>query len=150
MATKNKRPTQEVKTETATITVETKQSDKRKYKPSVKVVLAADDAVKDQVSGFVTFLREHAIVGLAVGFVVGAQVQVLVKQLIASFIDPASTLLFGKKLSTQTATLHWHNRSADFGWGAFMYALVDFLFVLAVIYVVIKIFNLDKLDKKKT
>ena len=108
-----------------------------------------DDLVFDNVGGFVTFLREHAIVGLAVGFVIGAQVQAVVKQLIASFIDPFSKLLFGGQLSKQTFTLNWRHGAADFGWGAFAYVLVDFLFVLAIIYVVIKFLKLDKLDLPK-
>lgn len=117
---------------------------------SVTVLLDSDDIVKEQVTGFVTFLREHAIVGLAVGFVVGAQSQAVVKQLIASFIDPAFKLFFGgAELSKRTFTLHLWKNSADFGWGGMVYALLNLLFVLAAIYALIKIFKLDKLDKPK-
>lgn len=101
------------------------------------------------VGGFVTFLREHAIVGLAVGFVVATQVQAVVKQLITSFIDPLYGLFFSQRLSAKVVTLHWHGRSQQFGWGAFAYTLLDFLFVLAVIYAIIKFLNLDKLDMPK-
>ena len=102
------------------------------------------------VSGFTEFLRQNAIVGLAVGFVIGTQVQGLVKQLIASFIDPLTALLFGGvALSSRVFTLHLGHQSAKFGWGALVYALIDFLFVLAVIYGIIKLFQLDKLDKPK-
>lgn len=116
-------------------------------KPSVKVLLNTDDLVKGQVTGFVDFLREHAIVGLAVGFVIGQQAQGVVKQLITSFIDPSFQLLFGKKLSTRTFTLHLGTHSADFGWGGMLYVLIDLFFVLATVYALIKIFKLDKLDK---
>ncbi len=37
-------------------------------------------------------------------------------------------------------------------WGGFVYDIVDFLFVLIVIYLIVKIFQLDKLkaqEKKK-
>jgi large conductance mechanosensitive channel len=103
------------------------------------------------VSGFTDFLRQNAIVGLAVGFVIGTQVQGLVKQLIASFIDPLTALLFGGvALSSRAFTLHIGKQHASFSWGAFVYALVDFLFVLAVIYGIIKLFQLDRLDKKTT
>jgi|GEM_PF-437809 len=101
------------------------------------------------VTGFVDFLREHAVVGLAIGFVIGTQVQSLVKQLVSSFIDPLFKLLLGQALSQRTFTLHWHGRAANFGWGSFVYALLDFIFVLAVIYVVVKFLNLDELDKPK-
>lgn len=100
-------------------------------------------------SGFVEFLRENAVVGLAIGFVVGAQVQILVKQLITSFIDPLSKLLLGTAISQRAFTLTFHGRTAEFTWGAFFYGLINFLFVLLVIYVILKMLHLDKLDKKK-
>ena len=121
----------------------------RLRKPTVKVLLETDDVVREQVGGFVNFVREHAIVGLAVGFVIGQQVQGIVKQLIASFIDPAFQLVFGNKLTDQTFTLHLGKNSADFGWGGMMHVLLNLLFVLAAIYILLKVFKLDKLDKKK-
>jgi large-conductance mechanosensitive channel len=99
------------------------------------------------VSGFLDFLREHAVVSLAIAFVIGLQSQTLVKQLVTSFIDPLFKLLFGQALSQRTFTLHWHDRAANFGWGAFVYGLLDFLFVLAAVYAIVKILKLDKLDK---
>jgi large conductance mechanosensitive channel protein len=122
-----------------------KSSRQRQQQP--RIVIVPPDI--HPVSGFVDFLREHAIVGLAIGFVIGTQVQSLVKQLVASFIDPLFKLLFGQALSQRTFTLHWHTRAAQFGWGGFMYALLDFIFVLAVIYGIIKFLNLDELDKPK-
>ena len=102
------------------------------------------------VSGFGTFLRQTGLVGLAIGFVVGSQVQTIVKQLISSFIDPLTALLFGGvTLSSRTFTLHFEHRHANFGWGAIVYDLIDFIFVLFVIYVIIKIFKLDMLDQPK-
>lgn len=102
------------------------------------------------VNGFVEFLRERAVVGLAVAFVLGTQVQTVVKQLIASFVDPMFQLLFSgnKALSTRTFTLHFDGRHANFGWGALAYTLIDFIFVAFAVYAVIKLFQLDKLDKK--
>lgn len=110
------------------------------------------DLITQPVGGFTDFLREKAIVGLAVGFVLGTQVQTVVKQLISSFIDPLFQLLLPgeKTLSSRTFTLHFNGRHADFGWGAIVYALLDFLFIAAAIYAIIKIFQLDKLDKPKS
>jgi large-conductance mechanosensitive channel len=101
------------------------------------------------VSGFVDFIREHAIVGLAIGFVLGTQVQTVVKQIISSFIDPLFVLIFpgNKALSARTFTLHLDGRSANFGWGAVVFALLDFIFIAFAVYAIIKLFNLDKLDK---
>ena len=113
------------------------------------MLLDADDAVKEQVSGFVDFVREKAIVGLAIGFVVGQQAQGVIKQLIISFVDPAFQLFFGENLSSRTFTLQLGHNSAKFGWGGMVYILLNLLFVLLTIYALIKIFKLDKLDKPK-
>lgn len=102
------------------------------------------------VGGFVSFLREHAIVGLAVGFAIGAQAQLLVKTLVSSFIDPMFALFFGQQLSKQTFTLQFATHApVDFGWGAFVYGLLNFMIVLASIYVIIRLFKLDGFDKPK-
>ena len=101
------------------------------------------------VGGFKTFLQEHAVVALAIGFVVATQIQALAKQLIASFIDPSFKLLFGQKLSQRTFTLHFHDRAANFGWGSFLYAVLDVLFVLITIYLAVRIFNLENLENPK-
>jgi large-conductance mechanosensitive channel len=111
---------------------------------------AADLIGPDQfVGGFINFLREHAVVGLAIGFVIGLQAQTLVKQLVDSFISPAFNLFFGESLVHRDFTLHFHNHAGTFGWGAFVYGLLNFLFVLAAIYAIFKYLKLDKLDKPK-
>lgn len=125
--------------------MESPQSNRHpKHNPAVTVIQEVNP-----VGGFVAFLRDYAVVGLAVGFVIGLQAQNLVKQLVNSFIDPAFQLLFGQALSQRAFMLEWHGRTASFTWGAFIYGLLNFLFVLAAIYALVKIFNLDKLDKPK-
>ncbi len=101
------------------------------------------------VGGFTQFLREHAVVALAIGFVIATQIQALAKQLIASFIDPAFQLLGGKALSQRTFTLHFHGRAANFGWGAFVYGVMDVFFVLVTIYIAVKLFKLENLENPK-
>lgn len=98
-------------------------------------------------NGFIDFIREHAIVGLAIGFVIGTQVQSLVKQLVASFIDPLFQLFLGASLSSRHFNISYGGRTTPFPWGAFVYALLDFLFVIAAIYIIVKMLKLDKLDK---
>ncbi len=142
--------TELVKSKSETVEVKAKIKNGKMSGRSVTVLLDTDDIFKEQVGGFVQFLREHAIVGLAVGFVVGAQSQAVVKQLVTSFIDPAFQLFFGGvELSKRTFKLNLWDNSATFGWGALAYALINLLFVLAFIYALIKLFKLDKLDIKK-
>ncbi len=137
--------TTKIITSSGTIRIETPAGKNRQKKPRVSVIGATDEVM----DGFVTFLRTHAVVALAIGFVIATQVQTLAKELIESFLDPLFSLLFGHALSDRTFTLHFHGRTADFGWGSFVYGLLDFLFVLGTLYLLIKILKLDKLDTPK-
>lgn len=135
-------------TDTGTIRIETPASKGAKGHRRTRAVV--DLVTPDEfVGGFVDFLREHAIVGLAIGFAIGSQAQQLVKTVVSGFIDPAFSLFFGKALSNRTFTLHFRHHFANFGWGSVVYGLLDFLFVLAAIYLIVKLLALDKLDKPK-
>jgi large conductance mechanosensitive channel protein len=137
-------PAQAVTTGTA-LRMEPPRS-RRQPKPNPAVVVMQE---VNPVTGFIGFLRDYAVVGLAVGFVIGLQAQTLVRQLVSSFIDPAFQLLFGQALNQRSFVLEFHGRSQHITWGAFVYSLLNFLFVLAAIYLIVKVFALDKLDRKK-
>ncbi len=124
-----------------------KSSRQSKSSNNSKIVVSVASDISP-VSNFLGFLREHAVVGLIIGFVIGNQVQTLVKQLVQSFLDPLTRLLFGTALSQRTFLLHFRGREASFGWGALVYALVIFLLVLITMYLVIRFLQLDKLEKK--
>ena len=134
---------QKDKTEQTTVKIDSPKNGKRQ---KVSIIVGPDEVV----GGFVDFLREHAIIGLAVGLVIGTQVKSVVDQVVKSFINPLFTLLFGgEELSKRSFTLHFLGHRADFGWGAVVYVLVDFIFVLIAIYALIKVFKLELLDKQK-
>ena len=81
---------------------------KREAKASLKRLspAAASELLNERVSGkvtgpvagFVEFLRERAVVGLAVGFVFGSQIQALVNKFIVGFVVPMFQLLGGSNL----------------------------------------------------
>jgi hypothetical protein len=62
-------------TSSSTIRIETPKPHGRQPKPKVSVIVTQPHVV----GGFIDFVREHAVVGLAVGFVIGTQVQTVVK-----------------------------------------------------------------------
>ncbi len=107
--------------------------------------------VGKQVSGFIDFLREQSVVGLAIGLVLGTQAKVLVDQLVASFLNPLTALLLPGEgtLKQKVFDVTFNGKHAEFGWGAFVSTFLTFVLVAAIVYYVFKGLRLDKLDKKK-
>jgi len=120
---------------------------KRKPKPNPAVVVVKEVS---PVNSFTQFLREYAVITVAIGFAIATQAQAMIRQMSTSFIDPAYALLLnGQALSEKVAVVTWHGRQQTFTWGAFVYSLLNFFFMLIVIFVVVKFFALDKLQKPK-
>src|SRR5688572_8142425 len=84
--------------------------------------------VKQPLGGFVDFIREQGVVGLAIGFVIGAQSRLLVDQLVASFINPLLGLLLpgAGELTERTFSVTLGDQTEDFAWGAFLFELITF------------------------
>jgi large conductance mechanosensitive channel len=94
-------------------------------------------------------LREHAVVGLAVGFIIGLQAQTMMRQLVDSFVTPMLDFLLGKELMNKQFVLHSGTAPVAFTWGKFLYAFINFLIVVLVVYLIVKVLRLDRLDKPK-
>jgi len=123
-----------------------KPTSTRKPKPNPAIMVVQEI---NPAHGFANFLRDYAVITVAIGFMIAAQAQIMIRQTINSFIDPLFALFVnGQTLSSKTATISWHGNTQILSWGAFIYALVNFIFVLIVIYIVVKFFALDKLTKK--
>lgn len=126
------------------------QQPKGKRHHGVTVLLDSDDIVREQVGGFKNFLQEYAVVGLAIGFIVGQQANKVAGALVSTFVDPVVKTWFGQNLSDRKAyILHHNGAGVALPWGSLVYALIEFFVVLIVIYLVIKLFCLDKFGKKQ-
>jgi len=103
------------------------------------------------LQGFVDFIREQGVVGLAVGFVLGTQVKTLVDQLVTSFINPLLGLILpgSGKFIDKSWSLTLNGKTQDFAWGAFGFQLISFVIVAFIVYFGVKGLKLDKLNKKK-
>ncbi|MGB3023438.1 MAG: MscL family protein [Candidatus Saccharimonadales bacterium] len=119
-------------------------------KPARKAV-AAVAAPAAKVGGFMNFIREQGVVGLAVGLAIGTAAGDTVKKLVQAFIDPLVQLMIGSQQGLQAAsfTVTIGDRSGEFAWGAFVSSLITLLAVAFVVYGIIHMLKLDKLDKKK-
>ncbi|HSD56232.1 MAG TPA: MscL family protein [Candidatus Saccharimonadales bacterium] len=111
--------------------------------------LKQESIVSKQVNGFIDFLREQSVVGLAIGLVLGTQAKALVDQLVLSFLNPLTGLLLPGEgtLKQKVFEVSFNGKAASFGWGAFVSSFLTFVLVAAIVYYVFKGLHLDKLDK---
>jgi len=103
--------------------------------------------------GFVNFIREQGVIGLAVGLVLGGAVATLVKSLVDNVVMPPVGLLLGS--ANGLKGLSWTmgrtgGQDAVLHYGVFLNDLLNFAIVALVIYVVVHSLGIDKkFDKKK-
>ena len=111
----------------------------------------ASAATRGHADGFVNFIREQGVVGLAVGLAIGTAAGDTVKKLVQAFIDPLVQLVIGSQQGLQAASfdLTVFGRSASFAWGAFVSSLITLLAVAAVVYAFVHMLKLDRVDRKK-
>lgn len=135
----------------------------KKSIPKPKIISAAQQAKlgstklagagKSQMRGFLDFIRTQGVVGLAVGLVLGGAVAILVKSLVDNVIMPPIGLLLGSAEGLKG--LIWTiGRTADgkasvLHYGVFLNDTINFVVIALVIYLVIHLLKLDRLDKKK-
>lgn len=102
-------------------------------------------------SGFVHFIRTQGVVGLAVGLAIGVAAGDTVNKLVEGFINPIIQFIVGSQdaLNSAVWSVELWGRNADFAWGAFISSMITLLATALVIYWLVHILHLDKLDKPK-
>ena len=95
------------------------------------------------MSGFVQFVREQGVIGLAIGFVLGGAVAKVVASFVTDVVNPLIGLALGNigglaEMSVGPVML-----------GSFISSIIDFLIIAAVVYFGFKGLRLDRLDAKK-
>lgn len=99
------------------------------------------------MKGFLNFIREQGVIGLAVGFILGGAIAKLVAALVADIISPLLGIVLGATKGLEVAYLKIG--PAKILWGHFLGALIDFLVIALVVYFGVKGLRLDRLDKVK-
>ena len=95
------------------------------------------------MAGFIQFIREQGVIGLAIGFILGGAVGKVVSSFVTDVINPLIGLVFGSvdglaEMAIGTIKL-----------GSFLSALIDFGIIAAVVYFVFKGLKIDRFDAKK-
>lgn len=109
------------------------------------------------VGGFMNFVREQGVVGLAVGLAIGGAATILIKSLLDNIIMPPIGLLLGSAEGLRGLSLvighdTVNDKTVDVvvRYGTFLNDFINFLIIAFVVYIVVHILGLDKkLDKKK-
>jgi large conductance mechanosensitive channel len=99
------------------------------------------------IQQFVAFIREQGVIGLAVGFILGGAVAKVVSSLVEDLVNPLLGLALGSAEGLKEAT--FAVGEATIRYGSFLSTVLDFLVIAAVIFMMIRVMGLDKLDKKK-
>ena len=106
------------------------------------------------LQGFVDFLREQGVIGVAIGLVFGIAAKSLVDSFVANIVNPIVGLLWGggsslenKAVCIQRTGLTCTN---SLKYGHFISDVISFLIIAFVVYFVFKLLKLEKLTKKKS
>lgn len=95
---------------------------------------------------FKEFLKEYKVIGLAVAVIIGLAANALVQSLVNNIVMPLITP-FIPGGGWQTAT--FHIGAIVIGWGAFLGALINFLVIAVVVFLMAKfIIREEKVTKK--
>lgn len=103
--------------------------------------------------GFVDFVREQGIVGLAVGLVLGVAAKGVVDSLVNNIFNPVIGILTGgKDISDRFVCLSSQHGVCvnNLAFGQFLSDVVSFMIVAAAVYFVVKGLKLDRLDKPRS
>lgn len=146
-----KKPTKSAVIKAAEAKTEAATARKEAVRARAEAAKAKAIVARGHGSGFVNFIREQGVIGLAVGLAIGAAAGDTVKKLVEGFISPVVQFLVGSQKGLESAV--WHTelagRTADFKWGAFVSSLITLLATAFVIYLIVHFAKLDKLDRKK-
>lgn len=137
-------------TKAATSAAEAKRAAAAAKASAAKAKAAA--LTQGHANGFMNFIREQGVVGLAVGLAIGTAAGDTVRKLVQAFIDPIVQLIIGTQEGLQSASFSVTigGRQADFMWGAFVSSLITLIAVALVVYTLVHMLKLDRIDRKKS
>jgi large conductance mechanosensitive channel len=104
------------------------------------------------LQGFVDFIREQGVVGLAVGLVLGFASKSVVDSIVNNIFNPiVGVLTGGVNLADRFVCIKSAGGAcvSKVGYGQLISDIIGFMIIAGVVYFVVKGLKLDKLDKPK-
>ena len=109
-------------------------------------MIRSDSPMKKFIAEFKEFINRGNVVDMAVGIMIGAAFKAIVDSLVNDIISPLIGLLFKRDFSALSLSL-W---GVDLKYGAFIMAVLNFLIIAFVLFLIIKLMNsLRDMGKKK-
>jgi large conductance mechanosensitive channel len=97
------------------------------------------------MKGFIDFIKEQGVLGLAIGFLLGGSVTTLTKAFVEDIINPVLGIVLNNVDKLGEASVNV--AGSEILWGHFLTTLIDFLIIALVVYLGYKLFKLE--PKKK-
>ncbi|MDD3266932.1 MAG: MscL family protein [Burkholderiales bacterium] len=97
--------------------------------------------------GFIQFIKEQGVVGLAIGFILGGSISKIVGSLVNDIINPIVGVFLGN--SKDLASAYIEIAGAKIMWGSFVNNAIDFFILAFIIYIIAKLLKLDQIISKK-
>ena len=102
--------------------------------------------MKKILAEFREFINRGNVVDMAVGIMIGAAFKAIVDALVANLISPLIGIIFQKDFSA----LHFTINEVPFYYGALIMAIINFLIIAIVLFMIIKLMNaMHNIGKKK-
>jgi len=93
------------------------------------------------MKGFMKFIREQGVAGIAVGFILGGAISAWVASLVDGIINPLiAALVDTSSLSASTVTVG----GAVLEWGDLLAVTINFIVIAAVVYWGVRALKLDR------
>lgn len=135
-------------------TSKSKTSSKKKVEPVEVTPQVIAKVGTSQLKAFVDFIRTQGVVGLAVGLVLGGSVSVMVKSLVDNVVMPPLGFILGSAEGIKGLSLNIGKTSAGqdviIRYGVFLNDFINFLVIAWVVYLIVHLLKIEKLDKKKS
>lgn len=98
------------------------------------------------ISEFKEFLKEYKVLGLAIAFIIGVAATALVQSLVNNIIMPIITpFIPGGAWQKATFSIG----SIVISWGAFLGALINFIIIALVVFLIMKTVDKKPREEKK-
>lgn len=96
------------------------------------------------IKEFKDFIARGNVVDMAVGIIVGAAFTSIVKSLVDNLINPLLGIFIGK---IDLSNLTWTVGEAQFKYGSFLNAVINFLIISFVVFLMVKVINRFRIKK---